>query len=347
MALLLHLMKTGNKLEEGGRTAAPVQRDEGEPEKLCPNCRRRIPVSRLWGNGMVCDCGYHFHMKARQRIEMLTDSGSFRELFTGIKTADPLLFPGYQEKLETVRTASGEEEAVICGTALVDGHTACLFAMESYFMMGSMGCAVGEKITLLFEHALQNRLPVIGIIVSGGARMQEGVLSLMQMARTSAAVKRHSDAGLLYTALLTDPTTGGRHSELCDGGGCHPGGAGRNDRLCRCKSRGADHQEGPAKRISEGGFRAPARICRLYCTQGKAESFPEQASRPAPAGVNNAPSSGRKAEGKRLKKRTWTRTACPDAGVPYGQRRAETTLERADGGKAFASGRGKGNAFCL
>ena len=209
MALLLHLMKTGNKLEEGGRTAAPVQRDEGEPEKLCPNCRRRIPVSRLWGNGMVCDCGYHFHMKARQRIEMLTDSGSFRELFTGIKTADPLLFPGYQEKLETVRTASGEEEAVICGTALVDGHTACLFAMESYFMMGSMGCAVGEKITLLFEHALQNRLPVIGIIVSGGARIQEGVLSLMQMARTSAAVKRHSDAGLLYTALLTDPTTGG------------------------------------------------------------------------------------------------------------------------------------------
>lgn len=209
MALLLHLMKTGNKLEEGGRSAAPVQRDDGEPEKLCPNCRRRIPVSRLWSNRMVCDCGYHFRMKARQRIDMLADSGSFRELSAQVKAVNPLLFPGYQEKLETARTASGEEEAVLCGTAQLDGKEVCLFVMESYFMMGSMGSAVGEKITLLFEYALRSRLPVIGVIVSGGARMQEGVLSLMQMAKTSAAVKRHSDAGLLYAALLTDPTTGG------------------------------------------------------------------------------------------------------------------------------------------
>ena len=98
---------------------------------------------------------------------------------------------------------------MICGTAALEGQNCCLFAMEPYFMMGSMGSAVGEKITRLFEYATDHRLPVIGFTVSGGARMQEGLLSLMQMAKTSAAVKRHSDAGLLYVAVLTDPTTGG------------------------------------------------------------------------------------------------------------------------------------------
>ena len=118
-------------------------------------------------------------------------------------------FPGYTDKLETVRAASGEKEAVLCGTAEIGGQSCCVFVMESYFMMGSMGSAVGEKITSLFEYATEHRLPVIGFTVSGGARMQEGLLSLMQMAKTSAAVKRHSDAGLLYIAVLTDPTTGG------------------------------------------------------------------------------------------------------------------------------------------
>ena len=118
-------------------------------------------------------------------------------------------FPGYTDKIETVRAASGEKEAVLCGTAEIGGQSCCVFVMESYFMMGSMGSAVGEKITSLFEYATEHRLPVIGFTVSGGARMQEGLLSLMQMAKTSAAVKRHSDAGLLYIAVLTDPTTGG------------------------------------------------------------------------------------------------------------------------------------------
>ena len=108
-----------------------------------------------------------------------------------------------------MRTASGETEAVICGTAKIGGYACCLFVMEPYFMMGSMGSAVGEKITSLFEYAAEHRMPVVGYTVSGGARMQEGLLSLMQMAKTSAAVKRHSDAGLLYLAVLTDPTTGG------------------------------------------------------------------------------------------------------------------------------------------
>ena len=206
---LLNFMKPMNQLEEGGRSAAPVQRDAGEPEKKCPNCHKEIPLSRLWANDLVCGCGYHFRMKARQRIQMIADKDSFRELFSGMQADNPLNFPGYREKIETVRAASGEKEAVVCGTAMIGKQRCCLFVMESYFMMGSMGSAVGEKITSLFEYAVQYRLPVVGFTVSGGARMQEGLLSLMQMAKTSAAVKRHSDAGLLYIAVLTDPTTGG------------------------------------------------------------------------------------------------------------------------------------------
>ncbi len=206
---LMNFLKPKNQLEEGGRSAAPVQEDAGEPEKKCPNCHKDIPLSRLWANRMVCSCGYHFRMKARQRIQMIADQGGFHELYAGVKADNPLNFPGYKEKLETVRAASGENEAVVCGTAVIGGQKCCLFVMESYFMMGSMGSAVGEKITLLFEYARQHRLPVVGFTVSGGARMQEGLLSLMQMAKTSAAVKHHSDAGLLYIAVLTDPTTGG------------------------------------------------------------------------------------------------------------------------------------------
>lgn len=206
---LLNFLKPKNQLEEGGRSSAPVQRDAGEPEKKCPNCHKDIPLSRLWANDLVCSCGYHFRMKARQRIQMITDKGSFHELYPNMKADNPLNFPGYKEKLETVRVASSEKEAVVCGTAAIEKQKCCLFVMEPYFMMGSMGSAVGEKVTILFEYAVQHRLPVIGFTVSGGARMQEGLLSLMQMAKISAAVKRHSDAGLLYIAVLTDPTTGG------------------------------------------------------------------------------------------------------------------------------------------
>lgn len=206
---LLNFLKPKNQLEEGGRSSAPVQRDAGEPEKKCPNCHKDVPLSRLWANDLVCSCGYYFRMKARQRIQMITDKGSFHELYPNMKADNPLNFPGYKEKLETVRVASSEKEAVVCGTAAIGKQKCCLFVMEPYFMMGSMGSAVGEKVTILFEYAVQHRLPVIGFTVSGGARMQEGLLSLMQMAKISAAVKRHSDAGLLYIAVLTDPTTGG------------------------------------------------------------------------------------------------------------------------------------------
>lgn len=206
---LLTFLKPKNPLEEGGRDAAPVQHDASEPEKKCPNCRKSVPVSQLWADQLVCSCGHHFRMNARQRLALLVDKDSFAELFSHVTSANPLEFPGYERKLETARTVSREEEAVICGTATIGENPCALFIMEPDFMMGSMGSAVGEKITLLFEHAAAHRLPVVGYTVSGGARMQEGLLSLMQMAKTSAAVKRHGDAGLLYVAVLTDPTTGG------------------------------------------------------------------------------------------------------------------------------------------
>lgn len=209
MAFLKFKLKPTNTLEAGGRTAAPVQQDESEPEVTCPNCHKSTPVSKFWANLNVCPCGHHFRISARQRLWLLTDKASFRELDAGLQSDDPLEFSGYQAKLETARVSSNETEAVICGTAAIEGRACCLFIMEPSFMMGSMGTVVGEKITRIFEFALEHRLPVVGVTVSGGARMQEGLLSLMQMAKVSAAVKRHSEAGLLYITVLTDPTTGG------------------------------------------------------------------------------------------------------------------------------------------
>lgn len=205
----LNFKKPKNELEHGGRSAAPVHSDESEPEVTCPNCHKPQPVSKLWANLNVCPCGHHFRISARQRIRMLTDRDSFREMDGDMQSLDPLMFAGYPAKLETAKISSNEKEAVLCGTARIGGQETALFVMEPSFMMGSMGTVVGEKITRLFEYAQSRRLPVIGCTVSGGARMQEGLLSLMQMAKTSGAVKRHSDAGLLYITLLTDPTTGG------------------------------------------------------------------------------------------------------------------------------------------
>jgi acetyl-CoA carboxylase carboxyl transferase subunit beta len=209
MPILDFLYKPKNELEKGGRAVAPVQEDQGEPEKECPNCRKSIPLSRIWANANTCSCGFHFRMSARQRISFITDKGSFKEMYSDIVSNDPLKFEGYAQKLETVRAASNENEAVICGTASIGGTKCVLFVMEPNFMMGSMGSAVGERITRAFEYATKKGLPVVGYTVSGGARMQEGLISLMQMAKTSGAVKRHSDAGLFYLTVLTDPTTGG------------------------------------------------------------------------------------------------------------------------------------------
>lgn len=197
--------------EEGAKEKKEISSLWKREERLsCPGCRRSIIKKQMEENLFTCPlCGYHFRMGARQRIQFIADEGSFTELFGEIAACDPLGFPQYLEKLEKARRESGEPEGVITGVCRIGGIQTAVFAMEARFMMGSMSAAVGEKVTLFFEYALECRLPAIGFTVSGGARVQEGMLSLMQMAKTSGAVKRHSEAGLLYIPLLTDPTTGG------------------------------------------------------------------------------------------------------------------------------------------
>ncbi len=195
---------------EAPETAAPAEQTAApEPTKVCPRCQKELTVSELDSQHYVCTCGYHFRMAARKRLMSLVDEGTFFEMDSEMRGGDPIQFASYEAKKEKLRASSGENEAVICGLAEIGGCKCAVFVMEPYFMMGSMGCVVGEKVTRLFEFATRNALPVVGYTVSGGARMQEGILSLMQMAKTSGAVKMHSDAGLLYIVVLTDPTTGG------------------------------------------------------------------------------------------------------------------------------------------
>lgn len=182
------------------------------PDELfakCPACKHMIYQKDL-GPAKICPtCSYNFRISAQERLALTVDEGSFQELFTDIETKDPLRFPDYQVKLQKARQATGLHEAVLTGTALVKGQRLALAIMDSHFIMASMGTVVGEKITRLFELAISERLPVVIFTASGGARMQEGIMSLMQMAKISAAVKRHSNAGLFYLTILTDPTTGG------------------------------------------------------------------------------------------------------------------------------------------
>lgn len=197
-------LKPLNELENEGRSHEPLK----ETEVTCPVCRATLKESEVVRRGRTCICGHHWRLGARERLSLIADADSFEELYPGVTAGDPLAFPGYGAKLEKARSLSGEEESVICGTCTIRGRRTAIFAMDPNFMMGSMGSATGEKITLLFEYATANRLPVIGYTVSGGARMQEGLLSLMQMAKTSEAVRRHREENL-YISFLTDPTTGG------------------------------------------------------------------------------------------------------------------------------------------
>lgn len=182
------------------------------PDELfakCPACKHMIYQKDL-GPAKICPtCSYNFRISAQERLALTVDEASFQELFTDIETKDPLRFPDYQAKLQKVRQATGLHEAVLTGTALVKEQRLALAIMDSHFIMASMGTVVGEKITRLFELAISERLPVVIFTASGGARMQEGIMSLMQMAKVSAAVKKHSNAGLFYLTILTDPTTGG------------------------------------------------------------------------------------------------------------------------------------------
>ncbi|HFI0162323.1 TPA: acetyl-CoA carboxylase, carboxyltransferase subunit beta [Streptococcus suis] len=191
--------------------SAPQAKPE-VPDELfskCPACKEILYKKDLGPEKNCQHCSYNFRITAQERLALTVDDGSFEELFTGIETKNPLDFPNYLEKLAATRQKTGLDEAVLTGKATIGGQPVALGIMDSHFIMASMGTVVGEKITRLFELAIEERLPVVLFTASGGARMQEGIMSLMQMAKISAAVKRHSNAGLFYLTVLTDPTTGG------------------------------------------------------------------------------------------------------------------------------------------
>ena len=183
------------------------------PEGLlrkCNKCGGAIIAEDVKKDHYICPkCGGYFRVHARRRIEMITDEGSFEEWDSDLQGGNPLEYKGYEEKLEKLQEKTGLSEAVITGKAKIDGRETAIGVCDGRFLMASMGEAVGEKIARAVERATKERLPVILFACSGGARMQEGIVSLMQMAKTSAALKHHSDAGLLYISVLTDPTTGG------------------------------------------------------------------------------------------------------------------------------------------
>jgi acetyl-CoA carboxylase carboxyl transferase subunit beta len=188
----------------------------GIPEGLwmrCPDCGKMLFTKLVEEALNVCpECQYHFRISARKRIEQLVDPGSFEEMFTDVEPADPLKFVdrlAYKDRLKSEQEKTGESDAVICGKAFIKGRPMMLAAMDLTFLMGSMGSAVGEKITRTIEAAIEFKLPLVIVCCSGGARMQESTLSLMQMAKTSAALGKLDDAGGLFISLLTDPTTGG------------------------------------------------------------------------------------------------------------------------------------------
>lgn len=176
----------------------------------CGKCQELIYRDDVKANYYACPkCGAYFRLNAKRRMRMIVDRGSFTPWDEDIQTPDPLQFAGYEEKLEACRGKTGLYEGIMTGEASIEGQRIAIGIIDARFLMGSMGYVVGEKITRAVERATEKKLPVILFCCSGGARMQEGMVSLMQMEKTSAALKRHSNAGLLYISVLTDPTTGG------------------------------------------------------------------------------------------------------------------------------------------
>ncbi|MBL1230844.1 acetyl-CoA carboxylase carboxyltransferase subunit beta [Enterococcus sp. BWB1-3] len=175
----------------------------------CPCCKQTLYTKDMGPEKVCLHCGYSFRIGAWERMAVTVDKKSFHEWDNDIKTKDPLSFPNYHEKIKSMQEKTNLNEAVLTGRAQIQGNETAIAVMDANFIMGSMGTVVGEKITRLFERAAKEKLPVVIFTASGGARMQEGIMSLMQMAKISAAVKRHSKQGLLYITVLTDPTTGG------------------------------------------------------------------------------------------------------------------------------------------
>lgn len=176
----------------------------------CDGCNKILYNKDLMNNLKVCPyCNNHFRLGASERAEFIFDEGSYYKLFNDIKTLNPLNFEGYEEKIKSTTKTAKENEAVVCFQGKIKNETCLIAIMDSNFFMGSMGSVVGERITRLVEKATEEKLPLIIFTASGGARMQEGIFSLMQMAKISGALKKLHNAGGVYITVLTDPTTGG------------------------------------------------------------------------------------------------------------------------------------------
>lgn len=176
----------------------------------CPRCENVMFMDDFVGALKVCsECSYHSRLTARERLELTVDKDTFIEYDADMTSKNPINFEGYEQKISELSESTGLKDAVVTGECYIRSKHCIIAVMDSHFLMGSMGSVVGEKITRAFEAATRMRLPIIIFTASGGARMQEGIISLMQMAKTSAAAARHSDKGLLYITVLTDPTTGG------------------------------------------------------------------------------------------------------------------------------------------
>lgn len=208
--MLIDKVKKINQLEE-----KKIKNEEAADRMIgkwvkCEQCKEILYKEELHQNLSVCpNCGKHFRLSARRRIKQIADEGTFQEIGADILTKDPLHFEGYLKKVEGLREKTKIEEAVKCGICEIEGEKTVLAVMDGNFLMGSMGSAVGERITLAIETAIQEKLPFVIFCVSGGARMQEGMVSLMQMAKTTSAIAKLNQAGLFYLSILTDPTTGG------------------------------------------------------------------------------------------------------------------------------------------
>ncbi|WP_028511253.1 acetyl-CoA carboxylase, carboxyltransferase subunit beta [Ruminococcus sp. NK3A76] len=197
-------------------SSSPEDKDSKKPDIpkdlmfKCPRCGTVSFSEDFNRNGKVCpSCNYHSRLSAKERLDITIDKGSLVEFDKDMVSKNPIDFPGYEVKQQALRAKTGLKDAVITGKATIRGREIVIIVMDSHFLMASMGSVVGEKITRAFEYATEQKLPVIAFTASGGARMQEGIVSLMQMAKTSGAVARHSEAGLLYITVMTDPTTGG------------------------------------------------------------------------------------------------------------------------------------------
>ena len=213
MAKLKHMFKKTAVLFRDREDRNQEKKEPSAPEGLwlkCPKCGEVVYRDDVKAHGYVCPkCEGYFRIGTRTRIRMVADTGTFQEWFTDLETENPLEYPGYEEKIANLQEKTKLHEAVTVGKCMVNGLETVLGVCDARFLMGSMGYVVGEKITRAFERATEEKLPVVLFTSSGGARMQEGIVSLMQMAKTSAAIRKHSEAGLFYLPVLTDPTTGG------------------------------------------------------------------------------------------------------------------------------------------